>query len=100
MKREILVPSTVISMLSLSMGLFILSVDRLQTTDSVRTQSQERIIGSQFTTKQQHGQLHDQMRAVEEREHIHERREHMKQQSMKWQITLPSERFAREGGWI
>ncbi|MDV6345498.1 hypothetical protein [Nitrosomonas sp. Is37] len=65
MKHKILIPSTVISVLSLSVGLFISSLDRVQSTESIRAQGQKQIIGNQLMTQREWETSQDYERATE-----------------------------------
>lgn len=102
MKQEILIPSTAISVLSLSVGLFISSLDRVQYTESIRAQDQKQIIGNQLMTQQEwetsrnHGETTE---AAKKQEQI--RMEHhlrMKEHGM--EHYPPNARFRKWGIWM
>ncbi|SDY69402.1 hypothetical protein [Nitrosomonas sp. Nm33] len=102
MKHEILIPSTVISVLSLSVGLFISSLDRIESTESIRAQDQKQIIGNQLMTQREWGTSQDYERATEaakKQEQIRmEHRLRMKEHVMKH--YPPSDRFRKEKVWM
>ncbi|SFI47976.1 hypothetical protein [Nitrosomonas sp. Nm34] len=102
MKQEILIPSTVISIISLSIGLFILSLDRMQSIEDLRAQNQKQIIENQFMTQQgwQTSRDHAQpTEAAKKQEQI--RKEHhlrMKEHAMKH--YLHNDEFRKGGVWM
>ncbi|SDX01282.1 hypothetical protein [Nitrosomonas communis] len=102
MKQEILIPSTVISIISLSIGLFILSLDRMQSIEDIQAQNQKQIIENQLMTQQgwQTSRDHAQpTEASKKQEQL--RKEHhlrMKEHAMKYQ--LPNDRFRKGGVWM
>ncbi|SFN06054.1 hypothetical protein [Nitrosomonas communis] len=102
MKQEILIPSTVISILSLSIGLFILSLDRMQSVENIRAQSQKQIIENQLMTQQEWQTSRDygqSAEAAKKQEQL--RKEHhlrMKEHAMKH--YLPNDRFMKGGVWM
>ncbi len=102
MKQEILIPSTVISVLSLSIGLFILSLDRMQSIENIRAQGQKQIIGNQLMTQQEWQTSRDHGRpteAAKKQEQIRmEHRLRMKEHVMKH--YPPNDRFRKGGVWM
>lgn len=85
MKREILIPSVVISIFSLMVGLFILSFDRLQSAENTRIQPQQQNTGNRL--------------AAESRQTIEEH-SHLKRQFMKRPLVSPDEQRRQKDVWI
>ena len=65
MKQKILVPSAVISIFSLCVGSFILSLDRIKSIENIQAQNQKQINDKQLMIKQERGQYRDQPMVVE-----------------------------------
>ncbi|AKH36573.1 MULTISPECIES: hypothetical protein [Nitrosomonas] len=102
MKQEILIPSTVISIISLSIGLFILSLDRMQSIEDIQAQNEKQIIENQLMTQQGWQTSRDHAHPTEAskkqeqlRKELHLR---MKEHAMKYQ--LPNDRFRKGGVWM
>lgn len=85
MKREILIPSAVISIFSLMVGLFVLSFDRLQSAEITRIQLTQQNTGNRL--------------AAESRQTIEEY-SHLKRQFMKGPLVSPDEQRRQKDVWI
>ena len=85
MKREIFIPSAVISIFSLMVGLFILSFDRLQSAENTRIQPQQQNTGNRL--------------AAESRQTIEEHL-HLKRQFMERPLVSPDEQRRQKDVWI
>lgn len=105
MKQKILIPSAVISLLSLSVGSFILSLDRIKSIENTSAQDQKHIKENHVVTKQVREQFNDRSMAVETsgkgervRMGYHER---TNGPAWEEQFIIPADgRFKQRGIWI
>lgn len=104
MKKKLLIPSAVISVISWSIGLFVLSLDQLQSTESIRVLDSKHIIRNQLIIQQEWQPFREQTQVTEAAERGKQIRmrqhQHLKEHVIEQPVNPSHEQFTKGEIWM